>query len=317
RSHALDSHARRSLTHLKHPSPLPRHEIFCEKQELLIKTDVVSGSNPDNTARSKGYEILYLSRMSSANRSMATMTWRGDTSHSRPLAFLRIFPACSGVTIIKGKEVKPHSRPWMVSIQVNGYHTCGGILIKDQWVVTAAHCKKYVKSLRVCVYLSVWGVKKRYTRSSCGCVGKIEDCCRSHRGAQWRTVLGAHALSEKEGKGVCRVGIEVCHTLPTYSEKSKAGDIMLLKLRQKIKLKTAKVHDLPRSSKDIPAGTACKVTGWGVTSSESKTPSDTLQEADVYVVDRELCNCLHNNNPAILESMLCARNIRTGADSCL
>ncbi|XP_018606973.1 granzyme K-like [Scleropages formosus] len=191
--------------------------------------------------------------------------------------------ACSGVTIIKGKEVKPHSRPWMVSIQVNGYHTCGGILIKDQWVVTAAHCKKNFR-----------GSLKSVT-----------------------AVLGAHALSEKEGKGVCRVGIEVCHTLPTYSEKSKAGDIMLLKLRQKIKLKTAKVHDLPRSSKDIPAGTACKVTGWGVTSSESKNPSDTLQEADVYVVDRELCNCLHNNNPAILESMLCARNIRTGADSCL
>ncbi|KAL4617276.1 granzyme K-like [Arapaima gigas] len=191
--------------------------------------------------------------------------------------------ACFDVAIVGGKKVKPHSRPWMVSIQVNDYHTCGGTLIKNQWVLTAAHCKKFFK-----------GSLKYVT-----------------------AVLGAHALSEKEGKGAHRVGIEGCHILPTYSEKSKTGDIMLLKLQQKIKDKTVKVQNLPKSGKDIPPGTACKIAGWGVTTSQSKTASDQLQEAEVYVVDRELCNCFYNNNPYIHEKLLCARNTVTGADTCM
>uniref|UniRef100_A0A3Q0S7K5 Peptidase S1 domain-containing protein n=1 Tax=Amphilophus citrinellus TaxID=61819 RepID=A0A3Q0S7K5_AMPCI len=36
-------------------------------------------------------------------------------------------------------ETKPHSRPYMVSIQYQGQHTCGGILIREDFVLTAAH----------------------------------------------------------------------------------------------------------------------------------------------------------------------------------
>uniref|UniRef100_A0A671SII9 Complement factor D-like n=1 Tax=Sinocyclocheilus anshuiensis TaxID=1608454 RepID=A0A671SII9_9TELE len=41
---------------------------------------------------------------------------------------------------VNGREAKPHSRPYMVSIQISGQHDCGGFLISDQWVLTAAHC---------------------------------------------------------------------------------------------------------------------------------------------------------------------------------
>ncbi|XP_043079464.1 complement factor D-like [Puntigrus tetrazona] len=44
--------------------------------------------------------------------------------------------------IVNGTEVKPHSRPFMVSLQKNWRHVCGGFLISDRFVMTAAHCWK-------------------------------------------------------------------------------------------------------------------------------------------------------------------------------
>uniref|UniRef100_A0A4W4F5C2 Peptidase S1 domain-containing protein n=1 Tax=Electrophorus electricus TaxID=8005 RepID=A0A4W4F5C2_ELEEL len=40
--------------------------------------------------------------------------------------------------IVGGYECTPHSQPWMVSLHY-GYHFCGGVLISEQWVLSAAH----------------------------------------------------------------------------------------------------------------------------------------------------------------------------------
>ena len=42
--------------------------------------------------------------------------------------------------IVGGVEAVPHSWPWMVSLQAGGDHFCGGSLINNQWVLSAAHC---------------------------------------------------------------------------------------------------------------------------------------------------------------------------------
>lgn len=41
-----------------------------------------------------------------------------------------------------GKVAKPHSRPYMASLQFDKQHSCGGILIREDFVLTAAHCEK-------------------------------------------------------------------------------------------------------------------------------------------------------------------------------
>uniref|UniRef100_A0A3B5AB54 trypsin n=1 Tax=Stegastes partitus TaxID=144197 RepID=A0A3B5AB54_9TELE len=43
--------------------------------------------------------------------------------------------------IVGGYECRDHSVPWQVSLN-NGWHYCGGTLINERWVVSAAHCFK-------------------------------------------------------------------------------------------------------------------------------------------------------------------------------
>ncbi|XP_060791940.1 granzyme K-like [Neoarius graeffei] len=188
--------------------------------------------------------------------------------------------ACSGSSIVGGREVKK-PKPWIVSIQDQNWHICGGTLIHQQWVLTAAHCKMHFKSKQ-------------------------------------RTVLvGAHSLTKD--KNAQRVEILNFHIPKTFSIKTKVDDIMLLKLQNKVQLKKNKVEvkTIPKSGIDIPAGTKCEVRGWGTTQEDDLKCSDTLQEVEVMVVDRGLCNCYYNNKPAITDDMLCAGNKQGKKDACL
>uniref|UniRef100_A0A672IML9 Peptidase S1 domain-containing protein n=1 Tax=Salarias fasciatus TaxID=181472 RepID=A0A672IML9_SALFA len=55
--------------------------------------------------------------------------------------------------IVAGRVAKPHSRPYMASLQFNGAHICGGILIREDFVLTAGDsggpliCNKKVEGI--------------------------------------------------------------------------------------------------------------------------------------------------------------------------
>lgn len=42
--------------------------------------------------------------------------------------------------VVGGNPSQPAAWPWLVSIYKNGIFHCGGVLINEQWIVTAAHC---------------------------------------------------------------------------------------------------------------------------------------------------------------------------------
>ena len=42
--------------------------------------------------------------------------------------------------IIGGHEAEPHAYPWQVSFRQLGQHICGGTIINEKQVLTAAHC---------------------------------------------------------------------------------------------------------------------------------------------------------------------------------
>ncbi|KAF4077540.1 hypothetical protein AMELA_G00209270 [Ameiurus melas] len=197
------------------------------------------------------------------------------------LLILTLFQAtaCSGSFIIGGREVKK-PKPWMASVQVKKSHICGGTLIHQQWVLTAAHCKTVFQSNPV------------------------------------QVLLGAHSLTKD--KNTQRVNVLSFHIPKEFNTTTKVHDIMLMKLQNKVQLKknNVDVKKIPKSGKDIPAGTKCEVRGWGTTHVNKHKASDTLQEVEVTVVDRELCNCYYNCKPVITVDMLCAGNKQGEKDAC-
>ncbi|XP_026102994.1 complement factor D-like [Carassius auratus] len=154
------------------------------------------------------------------------------------------------VGIVNGSEAKPHSRPYMVSIQSNGIHVCGGSLISDQWVLTAAHCWNRNQTLTV--------------------------------------VVGAHVL--REIKNSDHIGVKSYIQHKSYSVDFNFNDIMLLRLQEKVNINNnyVKSISLPKNEEDVEANTLCSVAGWGRLEIEGPM-SDRLMEANVTIMNKSEC----------------------------
>ncbi|MFT7803429.1 transmembrane protease serine 4-like [Arapaima gigas] len=129
--------------------------------------------------------------------------------------------------IVGGVDAKIEDWPWQVSLQLNGQHTCGGTLVSERWVVSAAHC--FASSTKEL--------------------------------SRWRVVTGKTYISILAGSTVDKI-----ITNGNYDPHLNDYDIAMLQLSQPITVSTVS-HPacLPTLDLSLADGAPLVVTGWGYT----------------------------------------------------
>jgi len=182
--------------------------------------------------------------------------------------------------IVGGDESKPYSRPYQVSVQsTSGSHFCGGSIIAENLILTAAHCMEGVN-------------------------GNSPDM---------QVRVGAHSLTDGSGQVI---QVATTYTNQEYPNLSK--DVALLKLAERITDKNAKALTLADSSffnERIKTGTPMVVSGWGTLTSGGQMP-DKLMEVSVPYVTNEVCNSAEAYNGSVQATEMCGGLKEGGKDSC-
>ncbi|XP_076443757.1 anionic trypsin-2-like [Babylonia areolata] len=160
--------------------------------------------------------------------------------------------------IVGGTRADPREYPWQVSLRYLSYHLCGGTLIDNQHILTAAHCFKYDEGPDY-----------------------------------WSVGVGTNYIGELATANVRVVSKIVRHE--HYDNITKANDIAIVKLYTPIHLDGPDVRAacLPTAGLNL-TGRICTVTGWGHTRAGGNA-QEYLREVDVPIIPVETCQFYLNS----------------------
>jgi len=183
--------------------------------------------------------------------------------------------------IVGGEETEVNEFPWQVAMFFELFFACGGSLISDRWVLSAAHC---IVDPDVTKYL---------------------------------LVLGDHDLTINTETAELAMGVEKIIVHKKYeNNKQFNNDFALLKLDGVIDWSmypNIRPVCLPFGS-GLFGGVTATVSGWGATATANFSPQ--LQKADVTVLLNKQCKNDYGWAPEQISSKMICASSEDGRGSC-
>lgn len=174
--------------------------------------------------------------------------------------------------------------PYQVSIERNGNHWCGGSIINERWVLTAAHCLN----------------------------GQVASSITVHAGSTDQT---NNAVGQ-------RIAAQTLFVHPSYSSLTLENDIALIFLAQPLSFNHSVVpieyaNTCNTTTNDVSPGTSVFLTGWGITCNTCPGAAN-LQGLDIPMISRANAMTINQNHNSsytlnISGNMLPFSNPGTGA----
>lgn len=176
----------------------------------------------------------------------------------------------TSISIVNGDDAPECKWRWQVGIIRNEGEMpfCGGTLIEDNWVLTAAHCVAYTES------------KYKITAGD------------------WKPRLSSTNRQVRD--------VEAFYWHPMFNQLSKNFDVALLKLASPVEINSCVgTACLPEEGSDV-GEESCWVTGWGVLQSGGRPPT-VLQEGQVDTLTLEQCRNRGYWGWQVKDEMLCSQ----------
>lgn len=184
------------------------------------------------------------------------------------------------VKIVGGQVSEIENAPYLAQLRYTLYFRCGGSIISEFWILSAAHCL----------------VDRDLTASK----------------------YDIRTGSSRKSRGGKLTAIEYLLPHPSFNEAvGYDGDVMLIKLAKKlIFTDRQRPIKLASASKNIPTGTELLATGFGDTKN-IKESNQLLRAVIVKVTDFNACKETYlSKNYQFTDNMLCAGVSGGGKDTC-